>query len=426
MNGARRERGTAGCIALVVILAAATTGWASGFRNPPAGADALANAGGDVVFVDDASAVSHNTANLVSLKDPQALASVTLLNSKSEFENALGQSAETEEPWKYLPNLYFAWPVKPGKLAAGVGVTTPYGQSTEWAEDSVFRYTAPYFAQLRVVDVSPCLAGQIGDRLSVGIGADLYESDLNLKQIYPWAVATGNLLDPDGEADFSGEGQGFGGNIALAFQVTERQKLALTYRSAVKVDYDGDFELSHIPTADLSPMMQLMVTPRSDFSTEIEFPAIAAIGYGVQVTDAVRVEGNVEWIEFSRYDALPLDVGANGILLPSTTVREDWEDSWTFSLGADWQVSPALTLNAGYAFIQSPIPDDTFSPTLPDADRHVLGLGLGWKHGGHALDLAYAYSLFDDRDISGNDNPAYDGTYEITSSLASISYSYSF
>lgn len=309
---------------------------------------------------------------------------------------------------------------------AGVGLTTPYGQSTDWGDDSAFRYTAPYFAELRLVDITPCLAGKINDRFSVALGADLFWSDLDLKQVYSWFPVTGSPMTPDSEAEFSGEGQGFGGNAAASWQVTEKQKLALTYRSAVRVEYEGDFEISRLPTAELPAMLQLIVTPRSDFSTEIEFPAIAALGYGVQATDKLRIEADVEWIQFSSYDSLPLDAGANNVLLPATSVKEDWDDTWTFSLGADWQWSEALALRAGYAFIQSPIPDETFSPTLPDADRHVISLGFGYEHGSHSLDLACAFSLFEDREITGNQNPAYDGTYEITSTLAGISYSYSF
>jgi long-chain fatty acid transport protein len=422
--------GSMGCLrgialALVLALTAMRAG-ADGFRNPPAGADALGNAGANIVFGDDASAISQNPANLADLDSPQALASLTLLNSKAEYTSPLGISAETEDSWKYLPNLYFAMPVLQNKLVAGVGVTTPFGQSTEWSEEGILRYAAPYFAELKLFDVTPCLAGRINDKLSFGIGADLFWADLNMKQIYPWSTVTGNPATPDGEAEFSADGQGFGGNVALSWQVTQRQKAALTYRSAVNVDFEGDLDLSQIPTAELPAMMQLMVAPRNDFSTEITFPAVAAFGYGLQATKDLRVEADVEWIEFSSYDDLPLDVGAAGALLPTTSIREDWEDSWTFSLGADWQFSKEFVFRAGYAFIQSPIPDDTFSPLLPDADRHVLSLGLGYERKGHSLDLAYAFTLFDDRDISGNDNPAYDGTYEITSALAGISYSFSF
>jgi len=40
--------------------------------------------------------------------------------------------------------------------------------------------------------------------------------------------------------------------------------------------------------------------------------------------------------------------------------------------------------------------------------------------------LAYAFSIYDDRDNSGNPNAAYPGSYEIDSNLVGLTYSFSF
>jgi long-subunit fatty acid transport protein len=71
-----------------------------GFRNPPEGGFALGSSGGESAFVDDASAVSHNPANLSSIDQAQVLPSLTFGYSKKEFTNARGQKTETENPWR--------------------------------------------------------------------------------------------------------------------------------------------------------------------------------------------------------------------------------------------------------------------------------------------------------------------------------------
>ncbi|MFH0953000.1 MAG: TonB-dependent receptor [Verrucomicrobiota bacterium] len=398
---------------------------AQGFRNPPEGAAALGKAGGKIVFVDDATAISHNPANLADLREPQALAALTILNAKTEYTAPGGQKADTEDPWKFLPNLYGVWPGASGKLVAGIGITTPFGQSTEWSKTGAFRYTAPYFAQLRAVNFNPTVAAKLGDSVSLGVGADVLWSDLNLKQVFPWSAVAGPAA-PDGEAKFSGDGVGFGGNIGLTWQMAEKHRLALTYRSPVSVDYEGDFKISGTPAVAFLPPPLRAVTARSDFDAEIKFPAVAALGYGIQATDQLRCEANVEWIEFSSYDTLALDAGNNNVLLPSATIPQDWKDVWTFGAGADWQVNPNLVLRAGYLFIESPIPDDTLSPTLPDVDRHALSVGISCRQGAHTLDIAYVYSLFDKREIRDNQNPAYNGEYDISSHILGASWSYVF
>ncbi|MBU1909760.1 MAG: outer membrane protein transport protein, partial [Verrucomicrobia bacterium] len=157
----------------------------------------------------------------------------------------------------------------------------------------------------------------------------------------------------------------------------------------------------------------------------IRFPSVIAAGYGIKVLDNLQLGVDIEWIEFSRYDKLVLDVGPLNALLPETVIPQNWEDSWTIGLGADWQVTEALTLRGGDQYVESPIPSSTLAPTLPDADRHVVSLGVGYAWKGHRVDLAYALSLFEDRQAR-NPNPLLNGTYELSSHLFGLSYGYVF
>jgi long-chain fatty acid transport protein len=399
-------------------------------RNPPEGAAALALGGGKVTLTDDASAISHNPANLTELKGPQILPVMTLIHAESEFISPMG-SAKTEDPWKILPNVFAAWPVENTRFVAGVGVTTPFGQSTVWEQSSALRYVAPYSASMSLIDVNPTLAARLTDRVSVGVGADVYWSQLELKQKLPGAALTGNPLSPDVTIHAQGDGTAVGANAALSVKLTARQTIGLTYRAPFTVDYEGDMDVSGMPAG--AALMGL--TPSSDFDSSIDFPAVAALGYGIKLTDTVRVGADVEWVQWSRYESLVLNGANNNPLLnaPGTpnpmmpaVVRQNWDDSWTAGVGADWKATPEVTLRAGYIFLQSPVPDETFSPTIPDADRHVVSVGLGYTRANHKVDFAYGYTIFPDREIASNQNPAYNGTYETSSHLLSLSYGYSF
>jgi len=395
---------------------------ANGFRNPPASASALGMSGGKIATINDASAIAINPANLTGIPDGQVLGSLTLGYSDIEYTDPLGNKSSSSSSWTPLPNLYGAWRLGDEKgTVAGFGIMTPYGQSTEWSKTGPFLYTAPYFAELSVVDFSPVIAFPMGHGVSIGVGADIFWSDLDFRQMYPWASVTGNPMTPAGEAKFDGDGWGLGGNIAINWQFVEGQRVALTYRLPVKVDYEGDMKINNIPSPALG------VSDRTGFETDITFPAIVGFGYGFDLSDTLTLGIDVEWIEFSSYDALPLNIdGANQSLLPSDRINEDWNDTWTFGFGLSWQMSDAVILRAGYSFLETPVPDETLSPTLPDADRHVVSLGLGYRKGPHCLDLAGVISFFEDRDIRSDENPAYNGKYENTADILAVSYAYSF
>jgi long-chain fatty acid transport protein len=273
---------------------------------------------------------------------------------------------------------------------------------------------------LKTINLNPTFSARINDQLSVGVGFDAMWSELTIKQFYPWFMFGGGL--PDGEAKLKGGGIGLGGNIGITWNMTDRHRLAVTYRSPIHVDYGGDFEISQFPAAGTPPG----TSSRSDFSTGVKFPTIVALGYGIQLTDTIRIEADVEWLQFSNFEALNLDIGGNGALFPSTNIPQDWDDTFTAGIGGDWRFAPGWVLRTGYQFYESPVPDHTFSPTIPDADQHVFTVGLGYTYKSHTLEAAYGADFYDSREITTNQNPAFVGNYDITVHLFSFAYRYAF
>lgn len=398
-------------LVILIILGASISGPAEGFRNPPAGAYNLGRAGGRIAQIDDASAVVQNPANLADLTEPQLLVAPSLVYLKVKYRSPSGQAVETVDPWKNLPNSFLAWPLAGKRMAIGLGMITPYGLSNEWdpSLSSPIRYTAPYFTELKTININPGIGYRLTDSLTVGAGLNLAWSQVTFKQFLSPAL-------PQLYGKAKGDGYGGAGNIGVSWDVAPRHRLSATYRSPLTIDYEGHFVTKHSPFG----------TTRSEFDTQIKFPSIVAVGYGFQVTDMIRLESDFEWIQFSRFQSLPVNIGANPLGVPSTKVRHEWNDTFTAGLAGDWRFTPHWVLRAGYQFYQSPVPDRTLSPTIPDADQHVLTVGLGWQGRRHGLEIAYGLDFYDDRTVTHNLNPAFNGTYEMTVHLFAFNYRYIF
>ncbi len=404
---------------------------AEGFRNPPPGTFDLGRAGGRIAQVDDSSAVQQNPANMVDLPTTQLQLTPSIVYISADFASPNGQHASTTDPWKLLPNAFATTPLLDGKLALGLGLTVPFGLNNEWDQNSsafarptgVLRYQAPYSSELQTINVNPAVSYKICDFLQAGAGLDIMWSQVTLKQFYPWFIFPGSTgLEPDGQLEVKGDGIGLGGNLGLTWLITERQRLAVTYRSPITVDYGGDFTVDNItPTAAF-----LGATPRSDLTTQIGFPAMVAAGYGIKLSDALRLEADFEWIQFSRFKSLNLGVGNNAFLLPSTSIPQNWRDTFTAGVSADWHFAANWVLRGGYQFYQSPVPDSTFSPTIPDADQNVITIGIGYVNGHHSLEAAYGADFYNSRHITNNQNPALNGNYDITVHLFSVAYRFTF
>lgn len=407
-------RRTALPLALVALALSPDT-HAEGFRSPTLGSKGLGSSGARFASVDDVSSIAHNPANLVELREWEASAEPTLVHHEARFSGPAG-SAHTEDPWKLLPHLFVGGPLN-DRVSAGLGVTVPYGLSVKWDDNGAFRYTAPHYVDLTTFNFNPTVAFRLGDTLQFGAGADVMYSDLDLRQFYPWGMVVSAPV-PDGELRAKGSGVGYGGNLAMTWKPTARQRFAVTYRSQMDVSYNGDFSASSNPLAGGA-------TTRADLATKIRYPNILGVGYAFQATPELRVEVNAEWVQFSRFTELDLVTPAS---LPGVNpvTPQRWRDTFTLGVGGEYRVTENWAVRLSYQHFQSPVPDHTFSPTIPDANQNVATFGVGYRRGRHRLDMAYARVFYADRNISGNQNPAYNGRYEVAAHLISVGYGFSF
>ena len=409
--------------ALASLLPAAQTN-AEGYRISPPGAFNLGRAGGRIAQVDDSSAVQQNPANLVGPTNAeiQLAPGVIYFNAHFDSSAAPGQSAETKDPWNFIPNIFASMPLDNGKIALGFGASTPYGLGVHWNPNSsaftpltgVLRYTSPYDVNLKTINMNPSVAMKLfDDKLQVGVGLDVMWSELTFKEFYPWFMLVPG--SPDGHVKLDGDGVGMGGNLGITWNITDHQRLAVTYRSPIHIDYEGRTTIDNVPGGG---------TLSRSFSTSTTFPTIVALGYGIELPHNVRLESDFEWLEYSHFKNLPINTDPS-LGLPNSA-PENWHNSFTIGIGGDWQFADNWVLRAGYQFYKSPIPDNNLTPSIPDANNNVFTIGLGYKHGHHAVEAAYGANFYDTRTVSHDVTPAFNGKYGVTVHLISLAYHYSF
>jgi long-chain fatty acid transport protein len=407
-------------ILLLAGLALALPAFGEGFRNPTIGTLDLGRSGGRIAQVDDATAIQQNPANLVQLTNVEAQFTPSIVYISADFHSPLGQSASTKDPWKLLPNLFISAPLKSDHWAVGLGVTTPYGLGNEWdtsgsaftQPSGVLAYTAPHSSKLMTFNFNPAVAFKVTDRIRIGAGLDVMWSELEFKQYLFTGLPP---MVPNLEAHAEGDGFGYGGNLGVTFDITDRQRIAVTYRSTMTVDYSGTTEFKNVSGV-----------PSTSFGSQIKFPNIASIGYGIDLTEKFRLETDFEWLQFSQFRSLPVNVGPNVLHVPSQNISENWKNTFTAGIGGDWKFADHWVLRGGYQFFESPVPDRTFSPTIPDANQNVFTVGIGWKGRHNALEASYGLDFYKDRNITTDQNPAFNGKYTFNVHLISVAYTYSF
>ena len=396
-------------LAVVFFVAAGVPAvvFADGYRNPPEGAYAIGAFGGHRAFADDANATIHNSANLVDLDRPMVQLNLLAGYGDNTFQT-LGASDKTEDSFFTIPGFSGALPLQPGKTAFGLSVYVPYGRSVDWGSDDFFAQNGiPYYGTMTVIDITPNFSVRLNEALSLGLGADIYSGEVEQRMLLVGPVAQAFGLPSGARSKLTADGSALGFNAALTWKLTENQRLAATVRSPFSIDYSG--------------LNRIQYAGNLGVKGTIDYPTIAALAYGIELTDTFRIEADVEWLEFSRYEELVIEDSLGGTM----TTAQNLDDTWTAGVGAEWEFAPRWTARAGFMYLENPTPDETYSPLGPDEDQEVVSLGLGYENDRHAVDVAYAYGLFDGRRIRGSANSP-DGKYDYDMQLLSLSYGYKF
>ncbi len=422
-----------GAFVALGVLAAAP-GFAAGFSIFEQGSKAMGMAGAFTAQADDPTAMFHNAAGLAFQDQRDFRVGFTYVTfSEAKFQGANpfpGEDAAGEQKTlqQFPPHAYWVQPMGE-RVRFGLGVESPFGLATEWDEVDTWpgRYLSN-LASLRAVDLNPTLAWKANDSFGVGFGVIGRFSDVELERRVgrnnPFTQTVSDIADIHLESDFD---SGYGWNVGVLHKWNSSFSWGFSYRSKIKIDYQGDARLTQIltgfPAFDGAVSRALPFGVNLPIETSIEFPDVASLGLLFAVTPNVFVETDLNWTGWSSFDQIVINgtnATAAAVFNPeSSTIHEDWEDVYNYRLGVRMRLASGSELRFGYVYDETPQPDETVSPLLPDANRSGVTLGYGTQLGRLPLDLALMYLPFDERATNVNQDD-FNGTYNTTAWLLGI------
>ena len=231
---------TARVLAILVSVAAVTSGWANGFRL--ADQDAFATARGDafVATADNASAVYYNPAGLTQLEGQNVRGGLYYLYMDPTFrppDNAAnaGTTYHIKDKLNAVPQFFYAYTPEAWPVSFGFGTYAPYGGNMSWPQDTGFRTVATE-GKLEYLRMNPAVALKLAPQLSIGAGLEVDYSRIKLEGGLARII---NLRFPADYFRFKGDGWSAGYNVGVLWQPLEQLSFGATFRSPTPIDYDG-------------------------------------------------------------------------------------------------------------------------------------------------------------------------------------------
>lgn len=383
-------------LALLILFSMPASSLAAGFGIYEQSAKASGLAGAWVARADDAAANWYNPAALVWLDGSELQFGTNIINTgDSELTSsdpAFGlfqpTTFEQESNLATPSHVYYRSKLN-NNLAFGIGVTTPFGLVTEWADRPVTFSAAK--SDLATFVINPNLAFRLTQTWSVALGLDYIFADLrDFSREVPIDL-DGNPLngfEVIGFSNLSGDGDDFGWNVALHHR-RGNFSFGISYRSDITVGIDGNIDFSNFGP--------LAGTIQSSLGTaDLELPETIAVGVA---WEGSRWGFEIDFVQvgWSVFDVLVVDIENNVPgFVDDIALLEDWEDSDAIRIGLSRQLGPRSELRFGLNLEEGAVPEETLRPSIPDADRTAPSIGYGFAGDKWAVDLYAQTFIFDD------------------------------
>lgn len=392
-------------LSVLVSIVLASSAFAAGFALYEASARGNALGGAMVGRADDPSALYFNPAGITQLPGTQVLLGATMLGPKMDMTttgtlippSATVNKTSLEENYFLPPHAYLTYGIN-DRWSIGLGIFSRFGLGVEWPQSWPGRFNS-YNSSVVTSEANPNVAYKVTDNFSLSAGVSMMYFKVKLQQKIPGATLPAPLTAAN-EIDqkLSGDSYGYGFNFGVHYKPSDVVSLGVAYRSQVKQDVSGTLEYNGqtpIQTAGGFPAF-------TNGSVTITLPDQWFMGVTIRPFKPMSVEVGGIFTRWSTYNELRLETEAPVAIAPTKVFvkPKNWKDAWRFHVGAEFNVTDWLDLRLSYIFDQTPVPDETIGYELPDSNRMVFGVGLGFHANNWTVDLSYNYLTMAKRDIA--------------------------
>jgi long-chain fatty acid transport protein len=135
-------------------------------------------------------------------------------------------------------------------------------------------------------------------------------------------------------------------------------------------------------------------------------PWIATLGARWQATDKLALNAQIQRIGWSEFEDIEVSFEGGG----GETLYQGYEDTTSGGVGLDYAVNDRLTLRTGVQYDPTPTPDEARTARVPDGDRWLYSAGATAQvTDSLKLDAALTYIDFASSDVL-HDTTFYEGT----------------
>ncbi len=403
------------CIFLLIIFSVENIN-AGGFQLNEHGAKPMGMGGAFTAIANDASAIYWNGAGLTQLSGTQLMLGTAMITPITSFRGVTPQITEYKmEKQSFFPSHFFAAIRGNEKTVIGIGFTTPFGLGTKWAENWIGKYLA-IETELQTFAFMPTWAYSLTDEFSISAGFQYSFANVLITRKNSQAPFTGDaFINLDGD-----DSEGFGYQFGVMYKPIKHLSIGASFHSEVDYKFKG--------VADAQGDQRLKATKRlpdnANVTAKLTTPMNIAVGLAFDPISSLTLSLDYQFIGWSSYKVLAIDFED-----PAYTDLEsprDYKDSYIGRFGLEYRLSSALSLLGGVYYDKNPVSSSKLNPSLPESNRLGFSGGFDFKVS-QKLGIAASYLFIrsEELTVTNSEVSSFNGTYNSTANLFSLSLAYS-
>ncbi len=401
---------------LIALCFAPALSWSQGYQVNLQGQAQQGMASAGTGLIQDAASVFYNPGGMSFLDKSEIIGGMSPTFSNGIFTEAnTDEFARTTSPVGTPFAAYGVYKFSDtSKLSLGLGIYTPFGSTVEWEEGWVGRFAVTRL-QLMSIFIQPTISYKLADAIGVGAGFIYSYGKVNLQKDLPLQFQNGDY----GSVELAGTGSGFGFNVGIYFEPTKWFSAGLTYRSQVNMNLKKGTATFNIPNSLEDKF------PSGSFTSSLPLPSVMTLGLAFKPTDQLAIALDINHVGWVAYDTLAFDYEQNTESLEDTKSPRNYENTFAFRLGAQYDFTDKIIARAGLSYGISPVSDGYVTPETPDANRVSYTVGMGYGISDRLkIDASLLYTQVSrtDRNLETN----LEGTFKVMAFAPGLSISYIF
>lgn len=397
-------------------LLTAAQALASGYRIPEQSITSVALSAAYVANATTADTVYQNPANMGWLApgwhSEEAITYINLPKIKYDDSRTSTYSGDSKTEEFLVPQIHLVAPTH-NNFRFGLSLIHPAGLSKRWDESFPKTFASDF--TLKVMELNPCVSYTFSDKYAIALGARLLRATGEVMSSGTIPINDTGTVFSTISRNMEGDTIEYGYNLAITAKASDKLTFALTYRSNVNLDLEGNATLSSSDgfLQDGTVVAPLAQTITDEAGVSVPVPAVLAmaVSYTTGNTTLEFVYDKTYWSEYKQLDFNYTTPLVHTVLSSAfdDPAAKNWCDTEAFRFGLTHHLNDRLNLMAGLAFDETPVPDQTLNFELPDSDAILYSLGARYTVN-NRLEIGIAY-LYDDKESRTVNNATVSGTF---------------